>query len=423
MTVEFRLPEVSESMASARIAQWLKREGDLITAGEPLLEVETDKTTVEVEAPASGRLGQILVTAGAGGLSAGQVLATIQSVVPGATAAPVPAPQAPAVTAHKVAAAPIATPAAPSAEQAAGANGRTHEHVLATPLARRMALVLGLDLGRIAGTGTGGRVVKVDVERLIAPIPAPVPPVAAPADADKQPARAEDVAPNAAFADQPLSAMRRVTAARLLQSKQTIPHFYLEVECVVDELMGVRQRLAASDPPVKLTLTDFAVRAAALALRKVPAVNASWAGETVRRHEATDICVAVNTPSGLIAPIVRSADRKTLGAISEEIRTLAARARAGQLRPDEYTNGTFTISNLGMFGVTSLYAIVNPPQSAILGIGATMARPIVREGLVTVGTTMTCTLSADHRVIDGAEGAQWLAEFRKLIEQPWLLVL
>ena len=409
MTVEFRLPEVSESMASARIAQWLKREGDLITAGEPLLEVETDKTTVEVEAPASGRLGQILVTAGAGGLSAGQLLATIQSVVPGATAAAVPAP--------------IATPAAPSAEQAAGANGRTYEHVLATPLARRMALVLGLDLGRIAGTGTGGRVVKADVERLTAPVPAPVPPVAAPADADKQPARAEVVATNVAFADQPLSAMRRVTAARLLQSKQTIPHFYLEVECVVDELMGVRQRLAASDPPVKLTLTDFAVRAAALALRKVPAVNTSWAGESVRRHEATDICVAVNTLSGLIAPIVRSADRKTLGAISEEIRTLAARARAGQLRPDEYTNGTFTISNLGMFGVTSLYAIVNPPQSAILGIGATMARPVVREGLVTVGTTMTCTLSADHRVIDGAEGAQWLAEFRKLIEQPWLLLL
>lgn len=423
MTIEFRLPEVSESMASARIAQWLKREGDLVTAGEPLLEIETDKTTVEVEAPASGRLGRILVTAGAGGLAAGQVLSTIQAVVPGAPPAPAHAPPAPAVTAPKAAAVPIATPAAPSAEPPADRKGRPDEPVLATPLARRMAVVLGLDLNGIAGTGTGGRIVKADVERLIAPVPPTIPPLATRADTGRRPAGTENVAPDAAFADQPLSAMRRVTAARLLQSKQTIPHFYLEVECVVDELMGVRQRLAASDPPINLTLTDFAVRAAALALRKVPAVNASWAGEAVRRHEAADICVAVNTPSGLIAPIVRSADRKTLGAISAEIRTLAARARAGQLRPDEYAGGTFTISNLGMFGVTSLYAIVNPPQSAILGIGATRIQPVVRDGLVTTGTMMTCTLSADHRVIDGAEGAQWLAEFRKLIEQPWLLLV
>jgi pyruvate dehydrogenase E2 component (dihydrolipoamide acetyltransferase) len=225
------------------------------------------------------------------------------------------------------------------------------------------------------------------------------------------------------FREEPLSAMRRVTAARLLQAKQTIPHFYLQVDCRADELLDLRARLNAAASDVDVTITDLVVRAAALALRKVPQANSSWAENAIRIYDRADVAVAVATPAGLITPIVREADRKGIGVISRELKALAERARSGQLMPAEYTGGTFTVTNLGMYGIQSLYAIVNPPQSCILGVGAVGQRPVVRAGQLAVGSVMTCTLSADHRAIDGAMGAELLAEFRRMIEEPLLLLV
>jgi pyruvate dehydrogenase E2 component (dihydrolipoamide acetyltransferase) len=217
--------------------------------------------------------------------------------------------------------------------------------------------------------------------------------------------------------------MRRVMAARLTEAKQTVPHFYLQIDCNVDALLEARARIREADSELTLTLTACVVRAAALALGKVPLANSTWAETAVRVYDSAHIAVAVNTSAGLITPVIRSAETKGLAAISRELKGLTGRARAGELRPEEYTGGTFTISNLGMYGVTSLYPIVSPPQSCILGIGAAVERPVVRDGAVTVGTVMSCTLSGDHRAIDGATGAELLAEFRRLLEHPWLLMV
>ena len=407
---------------------WLKQEGEAVAAGEPVVEVETDKTNVEIEAPASGVLSKIHVAAGTEGLEAGALLAVIaadgdgtvpagDAVVGGADGAvpaeaaarPGPAPALGAAGSDD----PEPGPAAASAVGAAPA---------ATPLARRMAAAAGLDLGTVRGTGRGGRIGKTDVERALA-AQAPAAGLAAvPAvpESVPDPPRA---APPPGSREEPLSAPRRVTAERLLAAKQSIPHFYLGVDCAMDAALRLRARVTAQDPDLELTLTDIIVRAAALALRQVPAANSSWADGSVRLHDTADIAVAVDTPSGLFTPIIRQADRKGLRAISGELKALGARARAGKLTPEEYTGGTFTISNLGMHGVDSLYAIVNPPQSCILGVGAARPRPVVTGDTVTVGTIAACTLSADHRTIDGATGAALLAAFRAFVEEPGLLAL
>ena len=231
------------------------------------------------------------------------------------------------------------------------------------------------------------------------------------------------VGPDVPFTEHTLTGMRRVTATRLQQAKQTVPHFYLRIECVVDAALGLLARVKELYPDVTPSLTDFVVRAAALALRQVPQANSTWADGVVRVYDTVDIAVAVNTPKGVITPIVRAADRKDLGAIARETRALVTRAREGTLTPEEYTGGTFTVSNLGMYGVEGLYAIVNPPQSCILGVGAAVKRPVVAGNVVAVGTVMTCTLSADHRAIDGAVGAELLAALRAFIEQPGLMAL
>jgi pyruvate dehydrogenase E2 component (dihydrolipoamide acetyltransferase) len=396
--IEVRLPQLAESMTSARLAVWLKREGDVITAGEPIAELETDKTNVELEAPGSGVLQRIVVAAGTESLEVGGLLAVIGEGEAKTAAAP-------AVLE------PPSQPAAPS---------RPDERIAVTPLARRMALVAGVDLGEIRGSGPAGRVGKVDVERVLrerrgvpsasaaAPVaPRPVPVQPAPAGSDLR----------------PLSQMRRVTAARLTEAKQTIPHFYLQIDCNVDALLEARASIRKADSALKLTLTDCVVRAAALALGKVPLANSAWAETAVRVYGSAHIAVAVETPAGLVTPVIRSAETKGLATISRELKALTDRARAGQLRPEEYTGGTFTISNLGMYGITSLYPILSPPQSCILGVGAAVQRPVVRDGGIAVGTVMSCTLSGDHRAIDGSTGAQLLAEFRRLVEQPWLLMV
>ena len=388
-------------MTDAKLAAWLKQEGDAVVAGEPIVEIETEKTTVELEAPVSGVLQKIYVAEGTEGLESGGLLALVDEGDARVSTGPVAAPAVAATAAETEEADAVVVDATPvEARLLTGpdtAAGTATADVAATPLARRMAAVAGLDLAEIEGTGPGGRIGKGDVDRALG-------------------ARAEE-----AYEDRPLSAMRRVTAARMADAKRTVPHFYLCAECAADALLDLRARLNAERSDGALTLTDLIVRAAGLALRKVPQANASWAENAVRVYRAIDIAVAVNTPAGLIAPIVRQADRKSLDVISLELRDLAARARDGKLRPEEYTGGTFTVSNLGMYGVESFYAIVNPPQSAILGVGAASQRPVVRDGEVAVGTRLTCTLSADHRTIDGATGAELLAEIQRLIETPSLL--
>ena len=469
--VEVRLPELAEGMAAATLSAWLKKPGDPVAAGEPIAEVETDKTTVEIEAPADGVLADIRIAAGAEAVAVGTVLALVRKGAAGeaatqggpaenagspATGASVPmAPSGAVDTAEGLPARATAGGAAdavapPSAgadalirkplaggdgvDAPAGATtppddaGPASTAVPATPLARRMAELAGLDLSGVTGSGDGGRVMKVDVERLLrsaregaaAPDPADAP-AAEPAAPAASPAPASDLP----HTDRPLTAMRRVTAQRMAEAKRSAPHFYLEVECAVDRLLALREEAAAagaaaspageSEAP---TVNDVVVRAAALALREVPMANSAWTGEAVRVYDRVDLAVAVSTPAGLVTPVVREADTRTLAEIAAELRRLAADARAGRLQPADYRGGTCTISNLGMYGVSSLYAILNPPQSCILGVGAITERPVVRDGAITAGAMMTVTLSADHRAIDGATGAALLRALKTLLEDP-----
>ena len=443
--VEVRLPELADAMTSATLTAWLKRPGDSVTAGEPIAEVETDKTTVELEAPAGGVLAEIRIAPGAEAIAVGTVLALLHqspSVASGMPGAPAGAADLPAAATSKpppgtsgagevrgslTESGPLDTPAAVSAATSddvpqARSDAPAAQDLPATPLARRMAELAGLDLGGVTGSGAGGRVMKADVERLLrstrerttAPVPAFEPAAEPAVPAAPVPAPAADLP----HSDRPLTAMRRVTAQRMAEAKRSAPHFYLEAECAVDALLALRAAAVPAGGAEAPTVNDVVVRAAALALREVPLANSAWTGDAVRVYERIDLAVAVTTPAGLVTPVIRAADTKPLAAISAELRGLAADARAGRLQPSDYQGGTCTISNLGMYGVSSLYAILNPPQSCILGVGAVTERPVVRNGAVAVGSMMTITLSADHRAIDGATGAELLRALKALLEDP-----
>ena len=469
-TTEIRLPRLADAVASVRFGAWLKQEGDQVEAGEPIAEVETDKTTVELEAPAAGVLCDLRVAAGADGLEVGAVLARIAPAAVLARIAPAAGGGDGAASASSPdGAGAVPGDSSPSAdgvravpeEAAAGARGTVPA---ATPLALRMAAAARLDLSAVRPAGADGRIRKADIDRVLAarrgaPIeaaaggfsphtsssPAPVlrapgpPRVSEPmedgGDAASGGGSASPApglssrsaeAPDAAVPphrDRPLTAMRRVTAARMQQAKQTVPHFYLRTECRVDAALSLLAAARRQWPEAPPTLTDLVVRAAACALRRVPEANSAWADGTVRVYDRVDVAVAVDTPHGLVAPVVRGADGKDLAAVARETRALAALARAGRLSPAEYAGGTFTVSNLGMYGVESLYAIVNPPQCCILGVGAAARRPVAAGDGVGVGAVMACTLSADHRVIDGAAGAELLEAVRSNLEQPGLMLL
>lgn len=380
MPIQILMPE---GAGDATIARWTRRPGDAVRRDEVLLEIETDKAMLEVEATGDGVLAAILAAEGSKGLPAGTVLGLI------ATAGedpPGPAADAP----------------------------QTGPRVAASPLARRLAQQANIDLAGLRGSGPHGRIVKVDLER------APASPAPAARLASTEPATAPP--PPAGARIVPHTPMRRVIAQRLSQAKRTIPHFYLSLDCDVDALLALRRQLDAQ-AGFKPSVNDFVLRAVALAMQRVPAVNASWGDEGLRLHASVDVSVAVATPTGLMTPIVRQADSKPLAALHAEVKTLAARARDGRLRPDEYQGGGFTISNLGMHGIREFFAIVNPPQAAILAVGACEQRPVVREGALAVGTRMTCSLSADHRVVDGAVGAEFLATVRGLLEAPLALLV
>lgn len=416
MATLLRMPEVAANATHATLAAWSKKEGEPIAAGDCLAEVETDKAIVEISADSAGVMGQWLVPAGqevevgapiAVLLAAGEAAADVQALLQAAGAVAT-APAAAAASAVSGTLAPAATTA-----QASG------DRLRASPLARRLASQRGVDLSRLQGSGPGGRIVKIDVERAQAAAPAPAlasapvaaAPVAAPAGSGAS-----------AFTEVPHSSMRRTIARRLAESKSTIPHFYLTVECRMERLLALRMEINASASR-KISVNDFIVRAVAVALREVPQANVGWTDTAMRQYAQADVAVAVSTDTGLITPIVRAADRKTLSQISAEIADLAARARAGQLRPEEYQGGSFSVSNLGMHGVGAFSAIINPPQAAILAVGASQQKPVVENGELKVGTVMACTLSVDHRAIDGALAAQWLAAFQRAIEAPLSMLI
>ena len=410
MPINILMPALSPTMTEGNLARWLKSEGDPVEAGDVIAEIETDKATMEVEAVDEGVLGRIVVPEGSEGVAVNAVIGVLlaegedAAAIADAPAAPESAPppgDAPGSAAPE--SAPEPAPAPP-------ARG---ERIAASPLARRMAAQAGLDLAAIAGSGPKGRIVKADIEAaLAAGQPAPAPAAAAPA---RRAARPEAPAPGTTR----LSTMRRVIAERMTESKTTVPHFYLSVDCEVDELLKVRRELNARVEPVKISVNDIVIRACALALRDVPAANVSWAGGgSVTQHGAVDISVAVAIPGGLVTPIVRDADAKGLAEIATEMRELAQRAREARLTPDEYRGGSFSISNLGMYGVKNFDAVINPPQACILAVGAAEPRPVVRDGAIVPATVMSCTLSVDHRVVDGAVGAELLGAIRRYVEYP-----
>ncbi len=439
MATNILMPALSPTMTEGTLAKWLKKEGDRIKSGDVIAEIETDKATMEVEAVDEGVLGKILVAAGTEGVAVNAPIAVLIEAGEAVPTAPRQAQTAAATPAPAPAPAPASAPApAPaSASSPMVVRGDAHDtaeagaRIFASPLARRMAEQAGIDLTRLTGSGPNGRIVKADIDAARgkrtpaeAASPSAAPVVAQPA-APAGPKPADIVAPHDAIAH---SSMRKVIARRLQSAKQTIPHFYLTMDIELDALLKLRADLNAQSPKegagaFKLSVNDLIIKACAVALRRVPAANASFTDDAMIRYHDVDISVAVAIPDGLITPIIRKADQKGLAAISNEMKDLAARAKAGKLKPEEFQGGSFSISNLGMYGITSFSAIINPPQGAIIAIGAGEKRPVVRGAELAIATVMTVTLSCDHRVVDGATGAEFLAALKGLIEAPLSLML
>ncbi|MBN9016437.1 MAG: pyruvate dehydrogenase complex dihydrolipoamide acetyltransferase [Rhizobiales bacterium] len=411
MPKEILMPSLSAGMEEGTLARWLKAEGDAVTAGEIIAEIETDKATMEMEAAEAGTLGRLLVPDGTNGVAVNTPIAILLQPGESLAEAPAPTPAAPPAQ--------LATPADLKPAVAIPAAADVPPRHLASPLARRLAAENAIDLAALTGSGPRGRIVRIDVERARATASAASPA----AVAEPRPAPVPE-APAQRVTRLPHSAMRRVIARRLLESKQTVPHFYLSVECEIDRLLALRADLnAVASDDYKLSVNDLVIKAAAKALRIVPEANAMWTEDAILRFDDVDVSIAVATDGGLITPVLRRADEKSLGTLSNEIKELAGRARANKLKPDEYQGGGFTVSNLGMYGVVSFAAIINPPQSCILAVGAGKRRAVVREDdTIVAATVMNCTLSVDHRSVDGAIGARYLSAFKDLIEQPLRLL-
>jgi len=450
MATNILMPALSPTMTEGTLAKWLKKEGDPIKAGDVIAEIETDKATMEVEAVDEGVLGKILVPDGTANVAVnapiavlvddGEAVPTSAAPAPAASPAPAAAPAAAPAPAPAPAAVPAPAPSAAPAPAAAAPARNGHdapaERVFASPLARRMARIAGIDLNAVKGSGPNGRIVRADIEAAQkggVAAPAAAAPVAAAAPAAPAPASpvARGPAPviTAPHKLVPHSTMRKVIARRLSEAKSTIPHFYVSMDIELDAMIEIQQQLNAKAPARDqpgayfITINDFVIKGTAAALRRVPEVNASWTDDGMVFYDDVDISVAVSIPDGLITPIIRKADQKGLLTISREMRDLAGRARSGKLKPEEFQGGGFSISNMGMFGVTEFSAIINPPQAGILAVAAGAKKPVVKNGALAVATVMTCTLSVDHRVIDGALGARWLREFKTILEDPLSLML
>ncbi|WP_342115316.1 dihydrolipoamide acetyltransferase family protein [Pseudoduganella sp. OTU4001] len=399
MPTLIHMPQVSANLTSAVLKEWFKQEGDAVAANDPLGGVETDKVLIDFEAEHAGTLAKILVAPGTD-VAVGAPIAVISK--DGESAADVAAFLA-SVATPTVSAAAAATATAPAPGRSPGEAGpQSGQRIIASPLARRLARDAGIDLSGVKGSGPRGRIVKRDLEGLQAASPAP--------------------AADAHYTDTPHSAMRRTIARRLAESKSTVPHFYVKLECQVQKLIALRAEINQAAPR-KVSLNDFIIKAVATALKEVPDMNVSWDDNHLRRYHRADISVAVSTDGGLITPIVRAAEEKSISRISADIADLAARARSGGLSPHEYQGGSFTVSNLGMYDVAEFSAIINPPQAAILAVGAAQERPVVVDGALTAAPVMNMVLSVDHRAVDGALAATFAATLKRLIENPLTLLI
>src|SRR6266436_6708207 len=402
---------------------------------------------MEIEAVDDGTIGKILVPEGAQGIKVNAPIALLlgegeeaSALTSLAAPAPEPPSQQEPQQERETSALPAVTTGPASLPASAPSGQRGDGRTFASPMARRMAQHAGLDLAAIRGSGPQGRIVKADIDAALsaargipaAPTPqaaaprsaaTPSGPLAPPAAPALSKERVAALAGNPPYTERPLNAMRRVIARRLTESKQTVPHFYLTIDCEIDALLKIRAELNGKSEAYRISVNDFVIRAAALALRRVPAANASWSDEAILLWDTVDIAVAVALDDGLITPIVKAADRKGLAAIANETKDLVERARAGKLKLEEFQGGTFSISNLGMYGVREFAAVINPPQGAILAVGAGERRPVVKEGALAIATIMTCTLSVDHRALDGAIGSESLAAFKKLVEDPITMLL
>jgi pyruvate dehydrogenase E2 component (dihydrolipoamide acetyltransferase) len=448
MPINILMPALSPTMEKGNLAKWLKKEGDKVKSGDVIAEIETDKATMEVEAVDEGTIAKILVPEGTQDVAVNDVIAVlagdgedVKAAGAGAAAgappkaAEAPAPKPAATPAPAAAPAPkAATPAAAPQAAASAPQTNGHARILSSPLARRLAKEAGIGLARINGSGPHGRIVARDVEDaksgkgLKAPAAAPAgAPSIAPSMSDKQilalfePGSYEIV---------PHDGMRRTIAQRLTASVQTVPHFYLTMDCDIGKLLEAREEINASAPKdkekkplYKLSVNDFVIKAMAIALQRIPDCNVSWTEGGMLKHKHSDIGVAVAMPGGLITPIIRKAETKSLSTISAEMKDFAARARARKLKPEEYQGGTTAVSNLGMYGIKDFTAVINPPHATILAVGTSEERAVVRAGKIEIANIMSVTLSCDHRAVDGALGAELIGEFKRLIENPVMMMV
>jgi len=428
MSIDILMPALSPTMEEGTLAKWHVKVGDTVKAGDVIAEIETDKATMEVEAVDEGVIEAILVEAGTENVKVNAQIAKLAGE--GESPAPPPAKAAPAAEAPKAAApaAPVAATPAPAAPAAAAPAG---DRVFASPLARRLASAANLDLKAIPGTGPHGRVVKADVEAAgtgAAPVAKAAPAAPAPAAAAapaKVPTLEEMGIPAGSYDLVPLDMMRKTIARRLTDSFRDVPHFPLTIDLEIDSLLAARGKINGllEGQGVKVSVNDIIIKAVAVALKRVPEANASYTPQGIALHKHADVAVAVAIDGGLITPIIRAAETKGLAQISSEMKDLAARAKAKKLKPEEFQGGTFSISNLGMFGIKAFASILNQPQGAIMSVGAGEQRPVVKNGQLAVATVMTITLTCDHRVVDGAIGAKFLAAFKPLIEEPLTLIV
>jgi pyruvate dehydrogenase E2 component (dihydrolipoamide acetyltransferase) len=414
MALEILMPALSPTMEEGTLAKWLVSEGDVVQSGDLLAEIETDNATMEFEAVDQGIIGKLLVAEGTANVKVNSAIAILLEEGD-ATDATV-APSAPAAVAADVMAAPAVQAPAPAAPVAASGT-----RIFASPLARRIAADNGLDLTAITGSGPKGRIVKADLSTAVAPSAAAAPVSAVTMPTSANAAAVEAIYQGRGFKTVPLDGMRKIIASRLTEAKQTIPHFYLRRDIGLDKLLRVRGEInkGLEARGVKTSVNDFIIKACALALQKVPTANAVWAGDRVLQMEASDISVAVAIEGGLFTPVLQDAEAKPLSQLAVEMKDLAARARNRKLAPHEYQGGSFSISNLGMMGIDNFDAVINPPQGAILAVGAGKKRPVVLDdGSLSVATVMSVTMSVDHRVIDGALGAELLNEIVNYLENP-----
>jgi pyruvate dehydrogenase E2 component (dihydrolipoamide acetyltransferase) len=446
MPINILMPALSPTMEKGNLAKWLKKEGDAVKSGDVIAEIETDKATMEVEAVDEGTLAKIVVPEGTADVPVNQVIAVlagdgedVKAAASGAKAAPAPAAAKPETKPAQ--AAPAAAPAAPGpapkpaapAAQPAKANGGAR--IFSSPLARRLAKEAGLDVASIQGTGPHGRVIARDIDAAklgkgimpAAPAAASLAPTIAPAMGDD---KIRALYADGSYEVIPHDNMRKVIAQRLTASTQTIPHFYLTIDCNIGKLTAAREEINAQAPKdkdgksaYKLSVNDFVIKALALALQRIPNANVSWTEAGMLKHKHSDIGVAVALPGGLITPIVRNAETKSLSTISNEMKDMAARARARKLKPEEYQGGTSSVSNLGMYGIKDFTAVINPPHSTILAVGTGEERAIVKNGKIEAAMMMSVTLSCDHRAVDGALGAELIVAFKTLIENPVMMVV